>query len=227
MTHVRSRFARSPTSPAPPSSPPPTARKPFNGPNDLVLDSAGGIYFTDPNFENFPNNQGVDAVYYISPKDTVSRALTYDNNDRPNGIILSPDQKTLYVGLWNDNDIMAYTINSAGVPTNGRMFLSNVARPDGMTIDPWGDLIVARTGGVSCYSPSGSKIFDVATTDSGATNVELGGADGKTLFITAGTSLYDVSLNQVPEPSSLGLLGSGAAFLLLCRRLRGWRKSRR
>jgi len=191
--------------------------KPFNGPNDLVVDSAGGIYFTDPNFENFANNQGVDAVYYITSAGAVSRAITYAS-DRPNGIILSPDQKTLYVGLWNDNDIMAYTINSAGVPTNGRTFLASVTRPDGITIDPWGDLMVARTGGVSCYSPSGSKIFDVTTADSGATNVELGGADGKTLFITAGTSLYSVSLNQVPEPTSLGILLVSGVAILLCRR---------
>ena len=191
--------------------------KQLNGPNDLVVDSAGGIFFTDPNFENFSNRQTQDAVFYITPLGALNQVLPL-SNARPNGIVLSPDQKKLYVGLWGSNVVNVYDLTSAGVPTNGRTFVSATS-PDGMTVDPWGDLIVARSGGVSAWSPAGVKLFDVATSETSfnATNVEV---VGKSLYVTAGISLYRVPLTQVPEASTLGIVGGGMGLLLRRRRTR-------
>ena len=154
-------------------------------------------------------------MYYITPGGTVNQVLT-EGTAEPNGIILSPDQKTLYVGLWGSNVIDAFDLNTPGVPTNERTFVG-VTQPDGITVDPWGNLIVARQGGVSAYSPNGSKLFDVSTPEPNynATNVEL---VGNSLYITAGISLYRVSLTQVPEASTVGVLGAGVLALMRRRR---------
>ena len=182
---------------------------PFNGPNDLVVDSKGGVFFTDPNYENFANRQPQDAVYYITPTGAVNQVLQ-SGNSRPNGLIISPDQSTLYVDLWANNVIMAYHLNTAGVPTNGRIY-ANATSPDGLTMDTWGDVIAARSGGVSCWSPAGAKLFDVAIPEASydATNVELA---GNTLYVTAGISLYSVPVAVVPEPSTLWVLAAGLAL---------------
>ena len=190
--------------------------KQFNGPNDLVVDSTGGVYFTDPNFEGFPTNQGLDAVYYISSGGTVTRAITYGTTERPNGIILSPNQDKLYVGLWNSNVVNIYNVSSAGTASFASSF--GVAHPDGMMIDPWGNLIISRSGGVSSYNATGTtKLWDVsvATASTGSSNVEIA---GNTLYITAGLSVYKVGLTQVPEPTSLVILASGLVTMMRRRR---------
>ncbi len=192
--------------------------KQFNGPNDLVVDSQGGVFFTDPNFENFSNRQPQDAVCYITPGGTVNQVLPF-GTQKPNGVIISPDQSTLYVGLWGSNVIDEYSLNTPGNPTNERQFVT-ATEPDGLTVDPWGDLIAAREGGVSCWSPNGTKLFDVSIPEANfdATNVEL---VGDSLYVTAGISLYRIPLTEistVPEASTLGMLGMGAVMLLRRRR---------
>jgi len=84
-------------------------------------------------------------------------------------------------------------------------------------VDAWGNLIVARQGGVSGYSPSGVKLFDVSIPEANfnASNVEL---VGNSLYVTAGISLYRVPLTQVPEASTVGMLGVGVAALMRRRR---------
>ncbi|MGH9934888.1 MAG: SMP-30/gluconolactonase/LRE family protein, partial [Blastocatellia bacterium] len=82
----------------------------FNSPNDLVVDRQGGIYFSDPSFGGTPT-QDRQAVYYIAPGGAVTRLI--DNLTRPNGVILSLDEKTLYV-LHGSNSMMAYPVNSPG-----------------------------------------------------------------------------------------------------------------
>jgi gluconolactonase len=79
--------------------------KRFNGPNDLVIDKDGGIYFTDTGFGSPKLPQGKMGVYYISPKGEVSRLI--DNLPVPNGINLSPDEKMLYVFPLRQADMMA------------------------------------------------------------------------------------------------------------------------
>ena len=109
--------------------------KPIDGPNDVITDAKGGVYFTDPQFTMEPKkNQSGRAVYYVSPEGTVSRLTQPNEFAMPNGILLSPDGKTLYINncyddeTWypvkseKDNFIWAYDVNPDGTISNGRKF---------------------------------------------------------------------------------------------------------
>lgn len=170
---------------------------PFNSPNDLVIDATGGIYFTDPDYNN--NRSQPESVYYIDSAGTLTRILTgFAANARPNGIALSPDQSKLYVALQAQGRIMAYDITSPGVVANGSIFATpGVAGPDGMTIDALGNLYGAVQNAVFAWNPAGEKLFEIPMPQN-PTNVEFG-PDGDTLFITAGTGLYRIVLD-VSDP---------------------------
>jgi gluconolactonase len=171
----------------------------FNSPNDVVIDASGGIYFTDPDYNN--NRSQPESVYYINSAGSLSRILTgFAANARPNGIALSPDQSKLYVALQAQGRIMSYDIISPGVVANGSIFATpGVAGPDGMTIDALGNLYGAVQNAVFAWNPAGVKLFEIPMPQN-PTNVEFG-PDGDMLYITAGTSLYRILLN-VPAPPS-------------------------
>ena len=196
----------------------------YNGPNDLIQDAAGGIYFTDPDYEGrlaLP-----DALYYRSGAGTVSRLRTYASpNHRPNGVVLSPNGSVLYVALWNNRRIMAYDVAADGSLSGDREFAvtntligggAHNGRPDGMTIDAAGNLFASVGNRVFVWDSAGTRLADILI-PSGSTNVDIGGAGGHTLFITAGKSLYSVLL--IPEPSSL-VLALVACLALARRRVR-------
>ena len=190
---------------------------PLNGPNDLVVDSNGGIYFTDPNYESRVGAQPVDGVYYRNPAGSVSLLKSYTGTThRPNGVILSPDGKTLYLALQAaaERRVMAYDVAPDGSISNERQFASMAPNsdPDGITIDPAGDLYAAGNKDVWAWNPAGTKLFQL-TMPGGAsaedpTNLDFGGTDGKTLFITAGKSLYSVHLN-IATPATGDYNGNG------------------
>ncbi len=178
---------------------------PFNGPNDLVIDAAGGIYFSDPDY----NGRGqTEAVYYISPAGTLSRLLT--GFTRPNGVILSPDGGTFYLAAEKQYRIFAFDVAADGTLSNQRLFartdvnangtpLTGITNgPDGLTVDPSGNIYAAVQNAVFAWDPAGNRLFSLPVAQD-PTNVELGGRNGKTLYITAATSLYGVGLNVVPE----------------------------
>jgi gluconolactonase len=185
---------------------------PFNGPNDLVIDAAGGIYFTDPDY----NNRGrTEAFYYLNSLGVLTRVRT--GLSRPNGVVLSPGGSMLYLAVEGERRILAYNVADDGTLSNERQFatMGTSHSPDGLTIDRAGNLYAAANRQVWAWNPAGQLLFQLpmpvvatATTAEDPTNVEFGGSDGRTLFITAGKSLYSIELN-VPSPALGDFNGDG------------------
>jgi gluconolactonase len=181
--------------------------KRFNSPNDLVLASDGSIYFTDPPY----GLEGLDAsphkelafngVYRLRASGEVE--LLDDGLTFPNGIILSPDGKILYVAVSDPNApiIHAYDVGSDGGVSGRRVFadMSELAKqgrpglPDGMAIDVDGNLFATGPGGVHVYTPQGVRL---GTIDTGTAIANCAfGEDGRTLFLASNTFLARVRTN--------------------------------
>jgi gluconolactonase len=188
--------------------------RPFNAPNDLAIDEAGRIYFTDPRyFGHEPIEQPTKGVYCIDLDGTVSLIIT--DAGKPNGILVSPDQKTLYVASVDDGALgtlpqgmrafpgrqalLAYDLSDGDVAFRETLIdFSPQYGPDGMAIDVEGNLYLARPGqpGIYVYTPKGNQLGHIPTPRP-ATNAAFGcGETNKTLFITSGKSLYSIELNK-------------------------------
>lgn len=174
--------------------------KRFNAPNDLVIDQAGGIYFTDPRYrapEPWP--QGTEAVYYRAADGKVTRLIS--DRKAPNGVILSPDEKTLYVIPSMEKQMWAYPVESPGKLGAGRVLVELRQRSgessgggDGLTIDTLGNLYITSGLGIQVVSPAG-QILGVITLPEQPANVTFGGKDRRSLIVTARTSVYSVPVN--------------------------------
>lgn len=165
--------------------------KPLNSPNDLDIDATGGIYFTDPRYGNRDDvEQEVEAVYYLAADGTLTRVI--DDLVRPNGLILSQDEKTLYVADNGARKLFAYDVTALGKLDNARPFSGmgpgHGGGCDGMSIDVQGRVYATGDEGVYIFNPDGSQAALVPTPERPA-NCTLA-RDGKTLYITARTSLY-------------------------------------
>lgn len=160
--------------------------KKFNSPNDLWIDPKGGIYFTDPRYGGRDGmEQDGEHVYYITPDGRqVWRVIS--DMVRPNGVIGTPDGKTLYVADHGGNKTWAYAINPDGTLTDKRLFAPEGS--DGMTLDSEGNVYLTSNG-VAVYNPAGQRIETIAVPEEPA-NVTFGAPSRKILFITARTSLY-------------------------------------
>ncbi|WP_298861402.1 SMP-30/gluconolactonase/LRE family protein [uncultured Gimesia sp.] len=173
--------------------------KRYNAPNDLVIDRSGGIYFTDPHFRSpEPLPQKVVAVYYRSVDGKVTRLA--DDLKAPNGVILSPDEKTLYVIPSMQKEMWAYPVTSPGKIGKGRVFCTLKQEPgykepgrggDGLTVDTKGNLYITTGLGLQVYSPEG-KLLGIISVPEKPANVTFGGKDNASLFITARKSLYRI-----------------------------------
>lgn len=164
--------------------------KKLNSPNDLWIDAAGGVYFTDPRYGKMDGME-LDGfyVYYLSPdRKKVVRVL--DNLVKPNGVIGTADGKLLYVADAGDGKTYGYSIQSDASLTN-RKLIAPVGS-DGMTLDEAGNLYLTR-GVVHIYSPAGKQIGEIKTPESPA-NVCFGGTDRRTLFMTARKGLYCIPM---------------------------------
>ena len=170
--------------------------KKFNGPNDLWIDSRGGIYFTDPYYKrpyrNYPEQPIKEQrVYYLTP-DQKELKIAIEDLVKPNGIIGTPDGKTLFVADIEDNKTWKYDIAEDGSLKNKALF-TNLGS-DGMTLDERGNVYLTGDG-VTVFNPKGEKILHIPINKEWTANVTFGGKDHCHLFITAMDSLFSIRMN--------------------------------
>jgi len=194
--------------------------KPIDGPNDLVLDARGGIYFTDPQFTpDAEKNQPGRCVYYLNQDGNLIRVIEPDKFAMPNGVILSPDGKTLFVNntyddeeWWNvdsdkDQYVWAYDVNDDGTVTNGRAFAKlfltedvldrqgKTTSADGMAIDQEGNLYIATLAGLHIFNSNG-EFVGIVNFPTFPVSVCFGGDDMQTLYITSYNKIYSIRTNM-------------------------------
>lgn len=175
--------------------------KRFNSPNDVIVRSDGMIFFTDPPYGlegGMENSElGFTGVYKLDPDSGKVTLLSKDFN-KPNGLCLSPDEKTLYVAdtegdrkpAEKKGDIQAFEADGKGSYGGGRLF-GQLPYPDGIKADIQGNIWATCTEGVRVFDPDG-VVLETVEVPEGPANCGFGGEDGKTLFITARTSVYTV-----------------------------------
>jgi gluconolactonase len=199
----------------------------FNQPNDLTIDSRGRIYFSDPCYGDRrgmemldTDGRKVEGVYRIDPDGQVSRVITHEA-DRPNGLVVTSDDRTLYVAD-NNNDTVGgarklwrFALRADGTVDPASRTLvhdwGTTRGPDGIKLDTAGRLFVAAglnranppyetqekpTAGVYVFSASGELLRTIPIPRDECTNCAFGGTDLRTLFVTAGGTLWAVRLNE-------------------------------
>lgn len=174
------------------------AGKAFQRVNDLVLDSHGGVYFSD--IGGSAKQPGPSGVFYCSAAGKVTQLVS--DVSRCNGVLLSPDEQTLYVLPSGQPQLLAYPIKAPGQIGTGKDFgalIQTSGQPpaggDGLTVDVQGNLYVTRPRAncIQVLSPAG-ETRAVIPFPEGPANCAFGGPDRKTLYVTARTSLYAVSM---------------------------------
>ncbi len=169
--------------------------KPLNGPNDVWVRPDGGLYFTDPFYKRDwwtygARPQDSEQVYFLSADRKTLRRVTADFV-RPNGIIGTPDGRTLYVADIGAGKTYAFDIRADGSLANKRLQCD--LGSDGMTLDAEGNLYLTGRG-VSVFDRQGKKIEQIDVPENWTANVAFGGRDHQTLFVTATTGLYAITL---------------------------------
>ncbi len=175
--------------------------KAFNRPNDLVRSQTGQIYFTDPGPGLQPGQPaGPTAVYRLDTRGRVH--LIADDIRRPNGITLSPDEKTLYIANTGGEHIIAYTVKSDGGVTDRRDFATLAgfretetgpnSGADGLAVDAEGRLYVASSAGLQIFSPGGEALGVIALPRS-PQNLAFGGTDRSQLYAVGRGSVYRIA----------------------------------
>ncbi len=184
--------------------------KRLNSPNDLVIKSDGSIWFTDPPYGILSDHEGHQreseiGANYVFRLDPESGDLTVvaDDFDRPNGIAFSADEKIIYISDTGEpRHMRALDVNDDGTLANSREFAKpDPPASDGFRVDTRGNVWTSASDGVHAFAPDGTLLGKVRVPEKVA-NCEFGGADGRTLFITATTSLYsiDVAVTKAPRP---------------------------
>ena len=174
----------------------------LNAPNDLWIRPDGGVYFSDPFYardywKRGPSEQSVEGVYYLSP-DRAKLVRVAADLEQPNGLIGTPDGKTLYVADIRANKTYAYEIQADGSLANKRLFCE--LGSDGMTIDNEGNVYLTGRG-VIVFNARGEKIKTIPVDAKWTANVCFGGKDRHTLFITSSDKLLSLRM-RVQGPGS-------------------------
>jgi gluconolactonase len=172
--------------------------KKLNSPNDVVVKSDGSIYFTDPPYgiNKEQEELGFYGVYRITTDGKLT--LLVKNMVRPNGLAFSPDEKKLYVSDSQEGNIRVFEVNSDGTLANQQLF-ADLKVPDkdpladGMKVDSRGNVYATGQEGIWIFSPEGKQLGKIALPET-PTNVAWGESDYKTLFMTAGRSIYRIRL---------------------------------
>jgi gluconolactonase len=164
--------------------------KKLNSPNDLWVDPEGGIYFTDP---RYGSAEGIEQdgyhVFYI-PADGGSLRRVLDNLDKPNGIIGTPDGRTLYVADHGAEKIFRYDILSPGRLGPAKIFAEQPC--DGMALDPEGRLY-ATIGGVTIYSIVGEKLAHISEPDH-TSNIAIDPRASDLFYVTTPNRVYTLRI---------------------------------
>jgi gluconolactonase len=168
----------------------------LNGPNDMWVHPAGGIYFTDPLYVRpwwaaGGVRQSCKGVYLFNPA-TQKVTRLVDDLQQPNGIIGTPDGKKLYVADIDAKKTYVYTIGADGTLADKKLFCQPGS--DGMTIDCRGNVYLTGDG-VMVFDPDGKQIEHIKVPQRWTANVTFGGKDHKTLFMTASTGFYSLKMN--------------------------------
>ena len=174
--------------------------KPLNSPNDLALDGHGGLYFTDPRYgQDMKIDQPCMGVYYIDAAGKTTRVI--DNRERPNGVLVTSDHKTLLVAEPNKRELWSYPISGPGQLGAGKLIFTGDASldgggPDGMALDAQGH-IYATYKSLVVLKADGGLIGRIPVPEQPA-NCTFGGADGKTLYITADRKSTRLNSSHIP-----------------------------
>jgi gluconolactonase len=193
--------------------------KRYNSPNDVCVDSKGRIWFTDPRYspDRGDLEMDVEAVYRVDPTGKVRRVLTQKEIDRPNGIAVAPDDKTLYVidshpKVGGNRKVWAFDLAADGALSKQRLVydFGKGRGGDGLRVDADGNLWVAAginrprgnpgetldvPTGVYVIAPGGQLRGRIPIPEDVITNVAFGGPGRKTLYVTAGKTLYRFPVN--------------------------------
>lgn len=189
----------------------------YNAPNDVAARSNGQIFFTDPNyFDRSTMELDHDSVYRIDPDGRVTRLITQPEIQRPNGIALSPDEQTLYLvdscpEPGGNRKIWKFDLAENGAVSNQRLVwdFAPGRGGDGMCVDSQGRLFIAagiqrpRHGnetvdvpsGIHIFTPEGQSLGHIPVPEDVITNCTFGGQDLRTLYITAGKTLWEVRVD--------------------------------
>lgn len=186
--------------------------KRFNSPNDLTLDAMGRVYFTDPRYVGDEKRElDTESVYRVDPDGTVTRIIA--DVQKPNGIVLSPNQQTLYLADSSGDAkgprvLLAYPLKDDGSVGLAKKLhdFGDDRGIDGMTVNANGDIIAtagkAKTAGIHIFNFEGKKVAFLPTPED-PSNCCFGGSDLNVLYVTAGKSLYRISTGMrgvSPQP---------------------------
>ena len=168
----------------------------LNGPNDLWVRPGGGLYFTDPLYarDYWKRDQAMQQdgqhVYFLAQGANAPVRVATDLR-QPNGIIGTPDGKTLYVADIGAGKTYAYVVQVDGTLANKRLFCE--LGSDGMTLDAEGNVYLTGNG-VTVFDKNGKQIERIPVPEGWTANVTFGGKDRKLLFITASKGIYGLKM---------------------------------